>query len=551
MAPLGSQALATQIYEEERDTFFHILLHDDRSSFYVLSSDESGTWADTPVKRSQLPYQHFDSSSNYYITHNGFSDRRRKLESTRQINALFYDLDCHGASRFECRRLVAEAQRLIQGAVESERLPQPTMLVDSGRGLHLYYVLDHSIPYRLKQGGVLKVNEKGLAYFHDVQLRLAAVLDELLAGLDGIDVDRAVFDHTRVSRIPGTYNAKAGCYARLVSSADSYCHLADLDDYRPASVPVRAPQPATKPKATVIRFNRLMMARLKKVAELQEHRGFACQGTRELMSFVYYNTAVQIYERSDAKRRLEAFNARFNQPLPSTELEGIYNSVDTVVNIKGEKGHYILSAETLIRLLDLTQQEMDELQFFASKRVAERAESKRKTREKRVERNRRICTLYSTGDLTQQQVADAVGCSVRTVCSVLKDAGLTRPYGASKARCAAESRAVSSQEIRQRNLQMMRRLIDRRAAYFAGLDSAILWHPCLGVVLKGEADIFLDQFAVSRFERWSTHVRREGPIGVCWPSSVPLDWPIRASFSTLPWNSPPLPDVGFSPPLVS
>ena len=537
MAPLGSQALATQIYEEEQDTFFRILLHDDRSSFYVLSSDESGTWADTPVKRAQLPYQRFDSASNYYITHNGFADRRRKLESTRQINALFFDLDCHGAGQFECRRLVAEAQRLIQGGVERERLPQPTMLVDSGRGLHLYYVLEHSIPYRLRQGGELKVNEKGLSYFHDVQLRLAAVLDELLAGLEGIDVDRAVFDHTRVSRIPGTYNAKAGCYARLVSSTDSFCHLVDLAAYRPASAPVRAPQPAAKPKATVIRFNRLMMARLKKVAELQEHRGFACQGTRELMSFVYYNTAVQIYDRSEARRRLEAFNARFKQPLPSTELEGICNSVDTVVNVKGEKGYYVLNAKTLIRLLGLTQQEMDELHFFASKRVVERAEAKRKTREKREDRNRHICTLYEEGGMTQQQVADAVGCSVRTVCAVLKEAGLTRPHGLSKASSAAAPKAVTSQEIRHRNLQMMRQLIDRRAAYFAGLDSAIFWQPCLGVVPRGDTCPPLDRILETGL--------------ACWPSVVLLAWPGLVSCSTLPVNAPPPLDEGISSPLVS
>lgn len=537
MAPLGSQALATQIYEGEQDTFFRILLHDDRSSFYVLSSDESGAWADTPVKRSQLPYQRFDSASNYYITHNGFADRRRKLESTRQINALFFDLDCHGAGQFECRRLVTEAQRLIQSAVESDQLPQPTMVVDSGRGLHLYYVLEHSIPYRLKQGGELKVNQKGLAYFHDVQLRLAAVLEELLAGLEGIDVDRAVFDHTRVSRIPGTYNAKAGCYARLVSSSDSCCHLADLAAYKPSSAPVRAPQPAAKPNATVIRFNRLMMARLKKVAELQEHRGFACQGTRELMSFVYYNTAVQIYERSEARRRLEAFNARFKQPLPSTELEGIYNSVDTVVNVKGEKGYYVLSAETLIRLLGLTQQEMDELQFFASKRVAERAEAKRKTREKREDRNRRICTLYEEGGMTQQQVADAIGCSVRTVCSVLKDAGLTRPHAVAKVCCAAAPKAVTSQEIRQRNLQLMRRLIDRRAAYFSGLDSAKTWHPCFEVVPQGDAGLSLERTAGTRLAYW--------------PSVVLLAWPGLVSSSSLPSNTPPPLDEGISPPLVS
>ncbi|MGN0073532.1 MAG: hypothetical protein ACI36W_07075, partial [Coriobacteriales bacterium] len=492
LAPLGSQAQATQIYEEERDAFFRILLHDDRNSYYVLSSDESGAWTDTPLKRNQLPFQRFDSSSNYYITHNGFSDRRRKLESTRQVNALFYDLDCHGAGQFECRRLVAEAQRIIQGAVERGDLPQPTMVVDSGRGLHLYYVLERSIPYRLKAGDELKVNEKGLTFFQDVQKRLAAVLTELLAELEGIDVDQAVFDHTRVSRIPGTYNAKAGCRARLVGGPGPYCHLTELAAYRPASTPGRAPEPAPRPTGTVIRLNRLMMARLKKVAELQGHRGFACEGTRELMSFVYYNTAVQIYERAEARARLEAFNARFKQPLPCSELDGIRSSVDSVVNVKGESGYYVLNAETLVRLLGLTQQEMDELQFFSSKRAVERTEAKRKTRQRREERNARICALYAEGTLTQQQVADNVGCSVRTVCSVLKDAGLTHPRLTTSAAATTQSKHTAAQETRQSKLQALRQLIGHHTTLSAAPHSAISCHPCLWGSAQRDSGLFDD-----------------------------------------------------------
>ena len=540
MAPLCPQAVCAPQQESEQETFLRTLLHDDRNSFYVLSTDEGGRWEDVPVRRAQLAALPLgmgaqDSAASYYITHNGFADRRRKLESCRQVNAMFFDLDCHGEPGFECRRLVDEAHRLVVAAAEAGTLPRPTMVVDSGRGLHLYYVLERSIPCRLRAGGSMQPNEKALAYFRDVQLRLADVLDEVLSGLDGVDVDRAVFDCTRVSRIPGTYNAKAGRRARLLSADGGYWQLGDLARYRvqaaavPSPTALPAAQPQHTPAGTLVRFDRLMASRLRKVAELQEHRGYACEGNRELMCFVYYNTAVQLYERPEAFRRLGAFNARFARPLSCDELEGVRSAVDGVVNVKGERGHYILNAQTLIRLLALTPAEIEATRFFTSKRAAERAEAKRATRARREDRDQRICNLYATGELTQVQVAQAVGCSVRTVSKAVKAAGMARAYkrasagqGAGSAAHAADAASPASQAgaaatAAQQQLAAFRRALDARARYAAGLSarmqSAQSWHPGLGgSAAMGSAGLLaaVPSPAVVRSLRFRTSLR--------WPS---------------------------------
>lgn len=492
-------------YCDQVQVFFSMLTVDDRNSYYILSSDESGAWVDTAIRRAQLLHLRFDSTHNYYLTHNGFSEKRRRMQSTRQLNALFYDLDCHGASEFECRRLVAESQRRIQDAVEHGILPQPSMIVDSGRGLHLYYMLERSIPYYLRQGGQLAVNEKGVGYFKDVQARLANILDEVLAGLDGLTVDRAVFDHTRVARIPGTYNPKAKRYAQLTGGSYECYQLSNLATYRPQKAPASISK--NSKKAQVITFNHLMLSRLKKVAELQEYRGFECEGTRELMAFVYYNTAVQIYQRENAKERLVAFNNRFKKPLPQQELDGIYNAVDTVVNIKGDKGYYILKADTLIRLLALTDKEIEDLHFFASKRLTDRLEAKRQTREKKDARNKRVCELYAQRNMTQQEVADAVGCSVRTVYTILKENGLA---GRSVASQAVSQPAFNAQAVHERNLQMMRSILDQPAGRFDAAQSAILWHACQGVVQRGRpGSLFSLAFQTVR-RTFARGVRRSG-----------------------------------------
>lgn len=464
--------------ESEQETFFRLLLHDDRNSYYVVSTDAKGAWTETGVKRVAIPYLQLDKRANCYITHNGFTGKRRQIERTRQLNALFFDIDAHGVSQEECIADIQVAAARIKEAVKSGVLPNPSLIVDSGRGLHLYYVLERSVPYRFRGDG--SINEKGIAYFQKIQEQLADVLDEVLAGLRHMKVDRAVFDHTRVARIPGTFNTRAGRQARLLAFNETCHHLSDLIAYKPASRQSRAPE---RRIACIKNFNPLMTARMNKVVELQAYRKYDCEGTRELMCFVYYNSAVQVYRRDDAKQRLLSFNARFKKPLPTNEIQGIFNAVDSVVNVKGGSGHYVLKAQKVADLLGLTEQEMEATQFFASKRMTERMAAKKKTKEKRESRNQRIVTLYEQGSMTQQEVALSVGCSLRTVKNVLKEAGLTRP------RMAAAKAPAKRQEAP--------RLLSWLSAQAEGAFSceekrAKKWLPCLGVRKQWEDFCFVE-----------------------------------------------------------
>jgi len=482
LSSFGANTAAVQapVFESDREKFFRILLHDDRSSFYILSTDATGEWSDSAFKADALANYEFNLVSNYYITHNGFTGKRRLSVRTRQLNSLFFDLDCHEASPSQCEPLVREILARVNRAVRTATLPMPTMVVDSGRGVHLYYVLDKSVPYRFRGAG--EVNEPGISFFCHVQEQLADVLDEVLDGLDGVTVDRAVFDHTRVSRIPDTFNAKAGRRARLVGASEAYHSLSDLDTYKPAALPKRAaglPKKTSGKPAVILKYDRLMMSRLNKVAELQAYRQYDCEGNRELMCFVYYNTAVQIYSQEDAWDRLLAFNALFKKPVPQSELGGIRSSVSQVANVKGEKGYYVLNASSLVRLLSLTEKEMLDTQFFASKRMVERMEAKRKTKEKRDARNERIVALYKSGTMTQQQVADAVGCTARTVHTVLKEAGMTRANAVPKT--ARRKGAVSLKDA-------ARKFLDAGAHVFSAQEcgrilrfskSEIFWPTCL------------------------------------------------------------------------
>lgn len=421
----GAVALCAQ--ETEWETFFRLITHDDRNSYYVVSSDAGESWTDTAVKKESLPALGFNAKANYYMTHNGFTSCCRKAEGVRQLNALFFDLDCHDRPAAETRSIVKKAIATLRAAVHHNDLPHPTMLIDSGRGVQLFYVLERSIPCQISHKTSY---EKSLWLFQHVQKGLANILHTVLAGVAGISVDRATFDVSRVSRIPGTFNTKAGRFATLVNHADNFYSLSDLGRFV-AQKQAASEAPLRKSfarSATVLSYQPLMMSRLGKLMELQKHRQFDCSGTRELMSFVFYNTAVQIYSRPDAVERLHAFNGKFTHPLAKQELKGIVDSVDSVTNMRGERGYYLIGAKRLTELLALTTEEILALNFFESKRDIQRRESKRQTAEKRKERNLKIVNLRSDG-FTHKEIAQELHCSVRTVASVLHDAALTKQRG--------------------------------------------------------------------------------------------------------------------------
>lgn len=424
----GLHSRARFCAQHERERFLSLLTHDDRNSYYILSTCANGTWREAAYKKSQLENVPLDGAASCYVTHNGFTSTQRKATDVRQLNALFFDLDCHTVCAQEARAAIDAACKLLAAACSSHDLPEPTLIVDSGRGVHLYYVLDRSIPYRIFSKG--PVNEKGIGLFRRVQQQLARLIEEIVSPVQGIEVDRKVFDFTRVARIPGTFNEAAGCYARLVSENEAFHDLSNLALWKPKGALSAPPEK----RASASRWRRpapgsaqpLLASRLAKIAELQELRGFSCEGNRELMGFVFYNTAVQVFSREEAERKLARFNARFTTPLPASELRGIKASVDRVVNVRGQRGFYLLGARKLIELLGMTPEESQTIGFFASKRLADRSAAKQRTRQKRAQRNDAIVALYRSGRYTQADVARKCGCSERTVASVLKEAGETR-----------------------------------------------------------------------------------------------------------------------------
>lgn len=414
----------SQISDHGRKRFLYLLTHDDWQSNYIVGTKAGDTFTQRAYRSDVLCDLDLCGAVDTFVTHNGFNGAKRDSNRTRQINSLFFDIDIHD----DDADLVAVKQQVksaLFNAINNAVLPTPTMIVDSGRGFHLYYLFARSVPYRKRspEGGSV-VCEKALWRIKQIEHRIDGVLDKVCASIRGAGNDRAVHDLARIARIPGTYNTSSHSYAELIYANDEAMYNFEmLESALPsADTSTTAPNKA----AHVIDFERISIRRLKELEQLRDYRdhgqGEPCtNNTRNNMVFVYMNAATQVYGVDKAFELAKTFNRGFAVPLPEMELKATRDNLE-------RKGTYRIKLDTIItKFLKITQLESDHLGFFKSKRTLDRELAKQKTREKRAKRDRDILELVAEG-MTYDQVAKRMGVSRRTVASVVKRNNGARTY---------------------------------------------------------------------------------------------------------------------------
>ena len=127
--------------------------------------------------------EEYTSENDVFITPNTMYKRQRRVANIRQFRALFQDLDIHklGYSK-------EETVCMIYILAYENKIPMPSMIVDSGRGIHLYWKIKNA-PF-----GALKT-------WQELQ-------DYLYYQLKHLKADRQATDGARILRLPNTINSK-------------------------------------------------------------------------------------------------------------------------------------------------------------------------------------------------------------------------------------------------------------------------------------------------------------------------------------------------------
>lgn len=370
-----------------------------------------------------------------YLSLQTFVAPFRRNETLFKLNAIAFDVDAHGAAD-PAEAIFDALYRFNRDIFEDNILPLPSMIIYTGRGLQIVYLLEP-----LPRQGMPFWSLVGEA----MAKRLRTSLDERIS----INLDDNYTDITRVLRIPGTYNTAAGRYARIVAPEEGeelsrYRLDALRDEYLPELIiPSAKPVKQVRPDRVSHLFNAytLHMARLDdlvKLLELREGSKVPIDGRRRMVFLYRYWSCFCVGQEAALEAAL-AFNARFYEPLPDKTVIKETQSAEKAYTAWKEdnKKGYNYRNDTLIRLLGITEEEQTHLDTIIGK-----TEKNRRQRDKNWYNNKRnderaeasksrdndVIRLLQE-NYSYKMIETKIGVTRRTISKIAKANGIIRKQG--------------------------------------------------------------------------------------------------------------------------
>lgn len=340
------QAIRQEEYLEQLN--YLDILHSDSKGWITRAEINCG-YKQWHYRYKELLEQDFNQE-NVYISINTFYSTFRRLEYLKELKAQFIDLDIYKTG-------FTKAQIIMHLETDyfNKSIPRPNLIIDSGRGLYLIWLLN-SVP------------SKALPLWKAVEEYLYSVLKPFGA-------DRQALDPTRVLRVPGSINSKS---KTTVSIIDEYDYIYDLREIQNEYLPELKPKEKKKgrPSKTVFihRERSLYFARIQDITKLCELREYDLKGHRELILFLYRYYLCYFLE--DTKKALEdvlELNREFIYPLSENEVIRATRSAEKVYLSKDKDYRY--KNETLIELLEITELEETHMTTIISDKEYKRREN--------------------------------------------------------------------------------------------------------------------------------------------------------------------------------
>lgn len=306
-----------------------------------------------------------------YISMNTFYKTYRRIECLKELRACYIDLDIYN-TKFTKEQVIMN----LEENYYNQSIPIPNFVMDSGRGLYLIWLIN-------------TVPSKALPLWK-------AIEEYLYKELKDFGADRKALDPTRILRVEGSINSKSNTKVKILDEND---YIYDLREIQKNFLPELQPSKNKKgrPKKTVYihRERSLYQARLNDLITICELREYDLRGHRELILFLY--RYYLCYFTEDTEKALQdtlELNSKFIAPLREKEVISATRSAERVY-LKQDK-QYKYKNETLIELLDITEQEQMKLSIIFSQE-----EYKRRDREYQKKKYQE--KLRSQGKLTEKE----------------------------------------------------------------------------------------------------------------------------------------------------
>ena len=347
----GGESMGQALRQEEYSEPINYLdrVHSD-SKGWITKAEMNCGYKQWHYRYNELLEQDFNQE-NVYISLNTFYSTFRRLEYLKELKAQFIDLDIY-KTKFSKEQIIMH----LEADYFNKSIPRPNLIIDSGRGLYLIWLLN-SVP------------SKALPLWKAIEEYLYSVLKPFGA-------DRQALDPTRVLRVPGSINSKSNTTVKVI---EQYDYIYDLREIQKEFLPELEERKANKkgrPSKTVFihRERSLYYARIQDIIKLCELREYDLKGHRELILFLYrYYLCYFLEDTQKALGDVLELNREFIYPLSETEVIRATRSAEKVYLSKNKDYRY--KNETLIELLLITELEETYMSTIISKKEYKRREN--------------------------------------------------------------------------------------------------------------------------------------------------------------------------------
>ena len=422
-----------------------VTLHVDRPGFFSLLVKPCGQGPrQSSYRVDLLPHvlAALDPDIDSYMSQATFFRPNRRLVNLWHLPLCYVDLDTY-ASQYAAKDPLGMSLAVRQYMTD-EGIPPASLVVHSGRGLYLKWLLKTPLP----QAALPRWN---------------AVQRELVSRLVDFGADPKARDASRVLRLVTTCNTKQPdpelrkVRVLWVQEVDGEPLLHDFERLSEAVLPFTRKEAAAtegaKPPARVLVFKRggesvlearrfsfetLHWDRVTDIRKLRELRGPIAEGGRERFVFLMLNELAK-------SGQVNAHNFQYETVALARECDSFIEGSDwsrstfctlyrrVQEHMAGQYGRgqglYRYKNATLIDQLEITPDEERHMKTLISRREKDRRWNERRNaargyQSRRVDRARKIVELHRAG-LSLRQIAVVVECGKSTVADELKAPLLT------------------------------------------------------------------------------------------------------------------------------
>jgi len=363
---------------------------------------------------NEIELKDYKDKRDIYYTPNTFnSPRKRVKENLWQLHRLYIDIDY-----VERKRAIDQFEVVgaIENLVKENKIPEPTEYVNSGRGIHVYWDIEHC-------------HIMLLDLWDKLEKYIYSQLKEIEKEIDNIEIDVRATDATRLLRLPGTINSKdnSKCYSMLKREKNIY-NIFDLKkDYIKAKKPYKRQvgKVSYLPTKNLYTLNKSRLEDFKAIVRLRNNDVVGYRNTL-IMYYSYHYRLINEVTVKELIEEVNIFNKSFKEPYSIRELTSVCRSINRTVkhfredNSKG----YKFSNKYIIESLDLTLEEQKQLATIISTGEKYRRNNERRTprneegltprEQKKQEVINKVQELKLQG-LKQKEVAEKLNKSIRTI----------------------------------------------------------------------------------------------------------------------------------------